>query len=85
MKLIAALVLTALLIPSARAEPLKAYTLTLSANEIGYIARQLRERPFGEVADMLNKMQAQIDAQDKEAKEKAEKPKGVTSKVTAPN
>jgi hypothetical protein len=50
-----------------RALPGKTYTLGFTASELGSAARKLQRHPYEDVADVLNRIQAQIDAQDKAA------------------
>lgn len=47
------------------APPVKDYDLNLSRSEIAYIAKVLQTQPFQEVAPLLNKIQEQINEQDK--------------------
>lgn len=63
--------------------PLPEYSLTLKSGEILYMAAQLREKPYKDVAELLNKIQGQLNAQDRaaaDAKAAAEAPKGDDTK-----
>lgn len=62
--LVIGLALAALVLPAAAQAPPRAYTLTVTAQDVAMIAQALQARPYAEVAPLLAKLAAEVSAQD---------------------